>query len=81
MENLKNKIKTKYVALTTLGTGALIAGQSAFAQSTPPSFEGITSAVDFSTVATGVVSVAGLVAVVYISISGAKKLLSMIRSA
>lgn len=80
MENLKNKIKTKYVALTTLGTGALIAGQSAFAQDAP-SFEGITSAVDFSTVATGVVAVAGLVAIVYVSISGAKKLLSMIRGA
>lgn len=76
MENLKNKIKTKYVALTTFGTGALIAGQSAFAQEAP-SFEGITSAVDFSTVATGVVAIAGLIAIVNVAIFGSRKLLSM----
>lgn len=61
-------------------TGALISASS-FAQAAAPDYTSITGAVDYSTVATGVVAVAGLVAVVYVSISGAKKLLSMIRGA
>lgn len=41
--------------------------------------DGIVSAVDFAAVATGIGTIAGLVAVAYVAIKGASLLLSVIR--
>lgn len=44
-----------------------------------PDFSSVTSAVDFSTVVTGVLAVAALAAAVYVAIKGATMLIGMIR--
>lgn len=45
-----------------------------------PDLTGLTSAVDFGTVTTAVLSIAGMLAVVYVAIKGATLGLSMLRS-
>ena len=46
---------------------------------TPEQVLAITSAVNFATIATGIAAIGAAIAVVYISIKGARMLLSMIR--
>ena len=46
-----------------------------------PDFSGITSAVDWGSVVTGIIAVAALAAAVYVAVRGAKMLLGMIRGA
>jgi len=45
-----------------------------------PDLSGLTSAVDFGTVTTAVLSIAGMLAVVYVAIKGAGLGLAMLRS-
>lgn len=59
----------------------LFASVKAFAAATPTDFTPLTSGLDYSTVVTGLLAVAGAVAVVYIAWSGAKKILAALRSA
>lgn len=51
-------------------TGAMAAG---------PDLTGLTSAVDFGTVITAVLSIAGMLAVVYVAVKGAQIGLNMLR--
>lgn len=53
----------------------------AMAQTTPPDFSELTSSIDFSTVITGVMSVAAVMVGVYVAIKGAKIVLQMVRGA
>jgi hypothetical protein len=72
MEFLKNaalKIAAATSALTVAGT----------AMATAPDYSGITGAVDFSAVATAVITVLGSVALVYVAFKGGKLLLAAIR--
>lgn len=57
--------------------GALAMSAQAFAAG--PDMSGLTSAVDFSSVNTAVIAIAGLLAAVYVAIKGARIVLSMIR--
>ncbi|MDR6740994.1 hypothetical protein J2X56_003018 [Herbaspirillum sp. 1173] len=52
---------------------------SAMAASGGPDMSGLTSAVDFGTVTTAVLSIAGMLAVVYIAVKGAKIALAMLK--
>ncbi len=57
---------------------AVVAG-SAMAAGGGPDMTGLTSAVDFGTVTTAVLSIAGMLAVVYIAVKGAKIALAMLK--
>jgi len=60
--------------------GAIAASAAASAQAAGgPDMSGLTSAVDFGTVTTAVLAIAGLLAVVYVAVKGASIGLSMIR--
>lgn len=59
------------------GVGVLLA--SGIASADPVSFSSVIAAVDFSTVTTGVMSVAALLAGVYVAIKGARILLGFIK--
>lgn len=75
-----NVLKSKLVRGTAAVSGALLA-PVVFAQSTPPDFSTLTSSIDFSTVVTGVMSVAAVMVGVYVAIKGAKIVLQMLRGA
>jgi len=75
-----NALKSKLVRGTAAVSGVLLA-PVAFAQATPPDFSTLTSAIDFSTVITGVMAVAGVMVGVYVAIKGAKIVLQMVRGA
>lgn len=68
MRNLKQK------ALAVLGTVATVPAFAAGPDLTP-----LTSAVDFGTVTVAVLSIAGMLAVVYVAVKGASIGLSMLR--
>lgn len=57
---------------------ATVAG-SAFADATGPDMSALTGAISFGTVTVAILSVAGLLAVVYTAVKGAKMALSMIK--
>lgn len=59
--------------------GALGFSAMASAQAAGPDMSGLTSAVDFGTVVTAIMAIAGMLAVVYVAIKGARIGLSMIR--
>lgn len=59
--------------------GALGFSAMASAQAAGPDMTGLTSAVDFGTVVTAIMAIAGMLAVVYVAIKGARIGLSMIR--
>ena len=61
-------------ALSTVATGVLAAG-------TGPDLTPLTSVVDFGTVITAVLAIAGLLAGVYVAIKGAKIVIGMVRGA
>lgn len=61
-------------ALSTVATGVLAA-------STGPDLTPLTSVVDFGTVITAVLAIAGLLAGVYVAIKGAKIVIGMVRGA
>lgn len=68
-----NNLSTKLgLALT-----GLFAASSSFAAGVD--YSGITGQVDFTTAATAVVAIAGFIALVKVAISGARKVLGMIR--
>lgn len=58
---------------------AIAASATASAQATGPDMSGLTSAVDFGTVTTAVLAIAGLLAVVYVAVKGATIGLSMLK--
>ncbi len=58
-------------ALSTVATGVLAAG-------TGPDLTPLTSVVDFGTVITAVLAIAGLLAGVYVAIKGAKIVIGMV---
>ncbi len=75
------KMFNKFAAVAlTAAIPALSFAQTAPA-STAPDLTSLTSAVDLSTVTTAVLAIAGVLAAVYVSIRGAKIVLSMIRGA
>ncbi len=59
--------------------GAVITAPVFAADSAGPDLSALTKAVDFSTVGIAVLSIAALLATVYVSIKGAKIVLAMIR--
>lgn len=59
--------------------GAIVATATASAQAAGPDMSGLTSAVDFGTVTTAILAIAGLLAVVYVAIKGASLGLSMLK--
>jgi hypothetical protein len=59
--------------------GALGFSAMASAQAAGPDMTGLTSAVDFGTVTTAIMAIAGLLAVVYVAIKGARVGLSMLK--
>jgi hypothetical protein len=59
--------------------GAIAATVTASAQAAGPDMSGLTSAVDFGTVTTAILAIAGLLAVVYVAIKGASLGLSMLK--
>lgn len=63
-----------FVGLTAVTSVALAAG-------TGPDLTPLTSVVDFGTVITAVLAIAGLLAGVYVAIRGAKIVISMVRGA
>lgn len=63
-----------FVGLTAVTSAALAAG-------TGPDLTPLTSVVDFGTVITAVLAIAGLLAGVYVAIRGAKIVISMVRGA
>lgn len=71
---MKAKLKSA-LALVAASTVAATAS----AQAAGPDMTGLTSAVDFGTVTTAIMSIAGLLAVVYVAIKGARIGLSMIK--
>ncbi|MBP4045190.1 hypothetical protein [Chromobacterium violaceum] len=60
--------------LSTIATGVFAAG-------TGPDLTPLTSVVDFGTVITAVMAIAGLLAGVYVAIKGAKIVIGMVRGA
>lgn len=63
------------------GVVALSGAASAFAQTAPsgPDFSSLTSSINLSSVSTGVLAVAGILIGVYVTIKGAKILMSMVK--
>jgi len=59
--------------------GALAGATGAMAAGTGPDMTQLTSAVDFGTVTTAILSIAGLLATVYVAVKGARIGLSMLR--
>jgi hypothetical protein len=66
-------------ALGLVVTGAAAATASAQAAAAGPDMSGLTGAVDFGTVTTAVLAIAGLLAVVYVAVKGASIGLAMIK--
>lgn len=60
-----------------IAVGALVSATGAMAAG--PDMTGLTAAVDFGTVTTAVLSVAGMLAVVYVAVKGAKIGLAMLK--
>ncbi|MEN6079452.1 MULTISPECIES: hypothetical protein [Chromobacterium] len=74
--------KSFSVALAVVApVAALLAPAAAKAAATGPDLTPLTSNIDFGTVSTAVLAIAGLLAVVYLAIKGAKIVLSMVKSA
>ncbi|MEN7433762.1 hypothetical protein VA599_23740 [Chromobacterium sp. TRC.1.1.SA] len=70
------------VALAVVApVAALLAPTAAKAAAAGPDLTPLTSNIDFSTVITAVLAIAGLMAVVYLAIKGAKIVLGMVKSA
>lgn len=67
--------KIKAVAASAL----VLASSAAFAVPTGPDMSALTSQVDFGTVTVAVLSIAGLLAVVYVAVKGASIGLNMLR--
>ncbi|MEJ7805143.1 MAG: hypothetical protein WKG03_04395 [Telluria sp.] len=60
-----------------LAVGALVSASGAMAAG--PDMTGLTTAVDFGTVTTAIMAIAGLLAVVYVAVKGARIGLAMLR--
>lgn len=69
---MNKNIQRGLALVGALSTGAAMAAG--------PDMSGLTSAVDFGTVTTAVLAIAGLMAVVYVAVKGAKIGLSMLKS-
>ncbi|MBX9296056.1 major capsid protein [Chromobacterium vaccinii] len=74
--------KSFSVALAVVApVAALLAPTATKAAAVGPDLTPLTSNIDFGTVSTAVLAIAGLLAVVYLAIKGAKIVLSMVKSA
>ncbi|ASU40249.1 hypothetical protein hmeg3_19440 [Herbaspirillum sp. meg3] len=69
----------KFVKRSVAAVVTTVAAGSAMAAGGGPDMTGLTSAVDFGTVTTAVLSIAGMLAVVYIAVKGAKIALAMLK--
>lgn len=69
-------LKSRFVALPVLVSSAAVQAQTAVGG---PDLTGLTDVVDFGTVGAAVLSIAGLLAVVYVALKGAKIVLGMLR--
>ncbi len=74
---MKNLMKIGFAALTAVFSAVFPA--LSFAAATGPDLTPLTSTVDFGTVITALLAIAGLLASVYVAIRGAKVVLGMIR--
>lgn len=70
---------SKKIKQAMAAAGLLVAAGASMAATAPPDMTGLTSAVDFSTVTTAVLAIAGLLAVVYVAVKGARIGLSMLK--
>lgn len=61
--------------------GVLVASGASMAASTPPDLTPLSGAVDVSTVVVAILAIAATLAGLYLAMSGAKKVLGMIRGA
>jgi hypothetical protein len=71
--SLSMKLFTKSAIVLSSVLGAVAANAAA------PDFSTLTSSVDFATVVTAVLAIAGLIAAVFVAVRGAKMVLGMIR--
>ncbi len=78
---MRKQFFTKAKLAIVVAAAAVFApvAQAAGGGSTAPDLSSLTNAVDFSTTITALLSIAGLLAGVYIAIKGAKTVLGMIR--
>ncbi|MEI6628323.1 MAG: hypothetical protein WCN27_02835 [Alphaproteobacteria bacterium] len=65
--------------LVVAGLVASVLGSSAFATTTGPDLTALTSSVSSDSTVTAILAIAGVIAVIYMAIRGAKIVLSMIR--
>lgn len=72
---MKTKLKSALAVVVAAGVAASASAQAAGG----PDMTGLTTAVDFGTVTTAILAIAGLLAVVYVAIKGASLGLSMLR--
>lgn len=73
---MNKNIKRGLAMVGALSVSALASAQAAAAG---PDMSGLTGAVDFSTVTTAIMAIAGLLAVVYVAVKGARIGLAMLR--
>lgn len=72
-----NKMKKQLAIVATAGTALAVSAQS---QAAGWDYSTLTSSIDFSSIATGVLAVAALLAAVYAGIKGARVVLGFLRS-
>lgn len=81
---MKFNLTKKLSSMSALAVAGVLAAPFALAQTAPaatgPDLAPLTSAIDFSTVITAVLAIAGLLATVYLAIKGAKIVLGMLKS-
>lgn len=85
-EKAKRAVRTTYDVIdnatgkvVAVGGGMAVSAGSALAAG--PDMSGLTTAVDFGTVTTAVLAIAGLMATVYVAVKGAKIGLAMLKGA
>lgn len=71
-------MKKRFLA-AVLGVSGVVLAEPAFAAG-GPDFTTLTSAVDFSTATTAIMSIFGLLAVVYVAMKGGSMIMSVLRS-
>lgn len=69
----------KVLSAVVVGVGAAASSMSSAAVAGGPDMTGLTSAVDFGTVTVAVLAIAGMLAVVYVAVKGAKIGLAMLK--
>ena len=75
----RGRVLATSAAVVVVSSPALVFAQSSGTSSTAPDFSVVTSAIDWSSVITGILAAATAAVVVYIAMKGAKWVLSAVR--